>query len=93
MILNARHLKRTLASYFAYYHGSRPIWASTSNVHFLGESRVWEGSSRSRNSAACMRRSDILADAFLANHKGCIEATSEEDAESREKEIEHESDL
>jgi len=40
-----------------------------------------------------MRRSDILADAFLANHKGCIEATSEEDAESREKEIEHESDL
>ena len=23
MILNARHLKRTLASYFAYYHGSR----------------------------------------------------------------------
>ena len=23
VILNARHLKRTLASYFAYYHGSR----------------------------------------------------------------------
>jgi hypothetical protein len=23
IILNARHLKRTLASYFSYYHGSR----------------------------------------------------------------------
>jgi putative transposase len=23
VILNARHLKKTLASYFAYYHGSR----------------------------------------------------------------------
>jgi len=27
VILNARHLKRTLTSYFAYYHGSRTHWA------------------------------------------------------------------
>jgi putative transposase len=25
VIMNARHLKRTLASYFAYYHGSRTL--------------------------------------------------------------------
>jgi putative transposase len=24
IVLNARHLKRTLAAYFRYYHGSRP---------------------------------------------------------------------
>jgi transposase InsO family protein len=31
IILNSRHLKRTLASYFRYYHRSRPIWRSANN--------------------------------------------------------------
>jgi putative transposase len=26
VILNVKHLRRTLASYFAYYHGSRTHW-------------------------------------------------------------------
>ena len=72
VILNARHLKRTLASYFATTTNRGPIWASISNVHFLGRSRAPERSSKSRNSAVCitvmnaLQLDDMPADAFLA---------------------------
>jgi hypothetical protein len=75
VILNARHLKRTMASYFAYYHRSRTIWRWTSNVHFLGRSPATEGLSRSHNSAACitvmnaLQRNKMPADVFLASHR------------------------
>jgi hypothetical protein len=48
-----------------------------SNVHFLGESRAGEESSRSRSSAACITvmnalpRNDMSTDAFLANE--CVQ--------------------
>ena len=49
-----------------------PIWASTSNVHFLGRSQLSERLSRSHNSAVCiivmnaLQRNDMLPDPFLA---------------------------
>jgi hypothetical protein len=64
--------QETLASYFAYSVDRGPIWASTSNVRFLGRYRVWAGSSRSRNSAVwitvmnVLPRNDIPPDAILA---------------------------
>jgi hypothetical protein len=72
VILNARHLKRTLASYFEYYHGSRTHLGLDKQVRFLGRSRVSAGSSRSRNWAACITvmnvllHNDMPADAFRA---------------------------
>ena len=38
IIFNARHLKRTLSSYFTYYHGSRTHLGLASNVHMFGRS-------------------------------------------------------
>ena len=52
-----------------------PIWASTSNVHFLGRSQVSEGLSRSHNSAVCiivmnaLQRNNMLPDPFLAKDR------------------------
>jgi putative transposase len=34
LILNARHLRRTLTSYFAYYHGSRTHWGPDKQYPF-----------------------------------------------------------
>ena len=73
VILNARHLKKPSLRISLTTTDRGPIWASTSNVHFLGKSRVSERSSRSRNSAVCitdmnaLQLNDISADAFLAN--------------------------
>lgn len=75
IILNARHLKRALASYFDYYHGSGSIWDSTSNVHSLGGSRVSARLSQSRSSAVfitvmnALQRNDMAADSVLANDR------------------------
>ena len=72
VILNARHLKRTLATYLVYYHDRGRIWGWRSNVRFLGRSRVSARSSRSRNSVACITvmsglpRDDSSASPFLA---------------------------
>ena len=49
VILNARHLQRTLALYFRYYHTSRTHLGSTSNVHFRVRYHATEELSRSRN--------------------------------------------
>jgi hypothetical protein len=54
VIFNARHLKRTLASYFVYYQDPGPIWGWTSNVQFHDRWRVSEGSSRFPNSVGCI---------------------------------------
>jgi hypothetical protein len=61
-----------------------PIWASTSNVRFLGRSQESAGSSRSRNSAVCItvmnasQRNDISPDGFLAKdrRKACLIAAT-----------------
>src|SRR5450759_1600289 len=72
VILNARHLKRTLTSYFGYYHGSR-THLGLDNVHALGRSRAPAGSSQSRSWAVfitamnALQRNDMAADAVLAN--------------------------
>jgi Integrase core domain len=77
VILNARHLRRTLASYFAYYHGSRTHLGLAKQCPFLGRSRVSEGSLRSHNSAACitvtnaLQRNDMWPYAILANDIVC----------------------
>ena len=75
VILNTRHLKRTLSSYFAYYHESRTHLGLDKHVRTHGRSRVLEGSSRFRTSAACitvmnaLQRNAMPADAFLANDR------------------------
>jgi hypothetical protein len=48
IILNARHLKRTLASYFSYYHGSRTHLGLDKQCPFPGRSRVPGGSFKPR---------------------------------------------
>jgi putative transposase len=75
VILNARHLKRALAWYFGYYHGTRTHLGSTNNVHSLGTSPVSAGSSQSRSWAVsitvmnALQRNDMVADAVLANDR------------------------
>jgi len=76
VILNARHLKRALASYFGYYQRSRThLGDSKSNVHSLGRCRAQEGLSQSLRWAACitamyaLQRNDMGADAVLANDR------------------------
>jgi putative transposase len=49
IILNARHLKRTLASYFSYYHGSRTPLGLDSRARFPGRSPVPGGLFKSPN--------------------------------------------
>jgi hypothetical protein len=72
LICNARHLKRTLSSYFTYYHGSR--------THLgLDKQCPHVRSSRFRTSAACItvtnarQRNAMPADVFLANDRQIYE--------------------
>jgi hypothetical protein len=74
VILNARHLKRTLSPYFAYHHGSSTHLGLDKQCPHA-RSRVSEGSSRFRTSAACITdmnelpRNGVPADALLANDR------------------------
>jgi hypothetical protein len=73
VILNAKHLKRTLKSYFRYYHESRTHdWPSS--VQFLGRYRVEGESSKFHNSAGYITAMNALqcnamaTDAIMAKH-------------------------
>jgi len=69
IIFNTRHLKRTLSSYFTYYHGSRTYLGLNKQCPHARS----EGSLRFRISVACMTVMNALqcntkpADAFSAN--------------------------
>jgi hypothetical protein len=71
VILNAKHLKRTLKNYFRYYE---PIWARPSSVQFLGRYRVGGESSKFRNSVGyitamnALQCSAMATDAIMAKH-------------------------
>jgi hypothetical protein len=76
VILNAKHLKRTLKSYFRYYHESRTlIWDWPSSVQFLGRYRVEGESSKFRNSVGYITAMNALqcnamaTDAIVAKHR------------------------
>src|SRR5262245_9294313 len=69
--LNAKHPKRTLASYFGYYHGFRTAFGAR---QAMGRSA---GSLQSPSSAVfitvtnALQRNDMVADAILANE--CVQ--------------------
>jgi hypothetical protein len=73
VILNAKHLKRTLTKYFRYYHESRthlglgkqcPIPRSVSSSGKIIEFRYLAGYITAMNA---LPHNDMAADAFLAN--------------------------
>jgi hypothetical protein len=73
VILNTKHLKRTLASHFGYYHESRTHSRLHKQFHSLGRCRAPEGPSQSLRSVACitvmnaLQRNDRGTDPVLAN--------------------------
>jgi hypothetical protein len=76
VILNARHLKRALASYFGYYHGSRTHLGLAEQCPFPQPVSSIGTISQSRSSAVfitvmtALQLNDMAADAVLANGPG-----------------------